>query len=172
MYTFEQHIHNYAVWTAARASQRGFTTTRKIKTAIESTSLQQFVKKSPNVNSSKFESLHRQWAKELMVSLKKQKVNSTLITYGRVAKIIAIYLKTSVIIRDNASKKLCSIIHPPIDFIFLKNISKQSALKDLKNHKWTKLNEKQYWDICNRIKNEFNYFNWRLEEYWSPELAI
>jgi hypothetical protein len=172
LYTFHQHIHNYAVWTAARASQRGFTTTRKIKVAIESTDLQQFAINSPNISSKQFDELHKQWARQIIKSLKKQNVNASLVTYGRAAKIIAIYLKTAVIIRDKAKSKICDIIHPPIDFIFITAISKRVSLKEIKNNKWTKLNEKEYWSLCSKIKNEFSFFNWKLEEFWTPELAV
>lgn len=41
-YTFEDHLHNFAVWTSARAVQRGFTTTKNIKEVIEQTQLRAF----------------------------------------------------------------------------------------------------------------------------------
>ncbi|MBK6447178.1 MAG: hypothetical protein IPF81_18330 [Bacteroidetes bacterium] len=39
-YSFAEHVHRFAVWTAARAVQRNFTTTENIRKAIEQTELQ------------------------------------------------------------------------------------------------------------------------------------
>ena len=41
-YDIQEHIHRYAVWTAARASQRNFTTTANIRRAIEESGLRDF----------------------------------------------------------------------------------------------------------------------------------
>jgi len=40
--------------------------------------------------------------------------------YGRVSKIIAIYLKTSVVINSDPSAEHLQFIHPPIDRTILK----------------------------------------------------
>jgi hypothetical protein len=34
-YTIDIHRHNFAVWAAARAAQRGFTTVENLKAALE-----------------------------------------------------------------------------------------------------------------------------------------
>jgi hypothetical protein len=41
-YTFNDHRHNYAVWTAARAVSRNFTSTANVKLAIEACGLRHF----------------------------------------------------------------------------------------------------------------------------------
>ena len=44
-YTFIDHLHNYSVWTAARAVQRGYTTTKNISAAIDKTELSKLAEK-------------------------------------------------------------------------------------------------------------------------------
>jgi hypothetical protein len=51
MYTFTTHLRNYAVWTASRAAQRGFTKTEDIAAAINETELRKLAEgKLPNIN--------------------------------------------------------------------------------------------------------------------------
>lgn len=42
-------------------------------------------------------------------------------------------------------------------------------LKDLKNERWTNLNEADYWELVSKIKPHFKKFDWTLEMYWAPE---
>src|SRR5664279_758146 len=96
LYNFNQHRHNYAVWTAARAVQRNFTKTENIKVAVESSPLQSFAEDNLTYTAEGFEAFHRDCSHELINSF--QKSWGIEASYGRVAKIISIYLKTSVIL--------------------------------------------------------------------------
>lgn len=95
-YNFNQHKHLFAVWTAARASQRGFTTTLNIKQAIEHSTLQQFSESCEEISKEDYETFHRQCCYQLINNL--NEFSNKIVNYGRVAKIISVYLKTSVII--------------------------------------------------------------------------
>lgn len=170
-YSFEQHIHNYAVWTAARASQRGLTSTRKIREAIESSGLRRFAEsanglKRSSFSESNFNRFHKQTANQLIRNLHKAGIRSA--SYGRAAKIIAIYLKTSVILRSK-NKYILGLIHPPIDADVLKSLSRHNISKGLNSIKWTKMNEVQYWDLYKEVKAKTGSFDWSLEKYWNPE---
>jgi len=68
-YTFIDHLHNYAIWTAARASQRGFTTTNNIRAAIEMTGLKDFSIKKRKVSSKDFDIFHRKTARIIIDTL-------------------------------------------------------------------------------------------------------
>jgi hypothetical protein len=167
-YNINEHIHLYAVWTAARAVQRGFVKTEKIKIAIESSDLRRFAERPVVASPRAYQLLHRKWATQLLLSFKAQKVEVRKLTYGRMAKIIAVYLKTAVIIPSKGKTSVCKIIHPPIDAILLKRISKEPNCERFKFHRWTSLNETAYWELCKDIEQSFGYFDWRLEKYWSP----
>ena len=96
----------------------------------------------------------------------------------RAAKLVAIYLKSMIVCGPDAGSKLAHIAHPPIDSILLKNISeninkydKFRCLRDGKIGKlsWTKLNEKQYFDLINTFRRFLNGSTpfWHLEKFWT-----
>ena len=166
-YSFKQHLHNYSVWTAARAVQRGFTTTRNIKIAIEKSDLQQFCELNFCKDVAEFEGFHRKCANQIMETFDDLDVRNA--TYGRASKIIAIYLKTAIVIPSKGECILSEFIHPPIDNILLSNLKKDNILSNYEP--WTTLSESKYWELCKRIKGSVTNFNWTLEEYWRPELG-
>jgi hypothetical protein len=166
-YTFANHLHNYAVWTAARAVQRDFTTTANISQAIANTDLHRF--EDLDINSEeKFKEFHIRCATQLITTLTELKAKAP--TYGRAAKIISIYLKTTVILKEQGEGKLSNLIHPPIDGILLKAIAKNKKRRDMLEKGWTKLDEKDYWILADKLREIFGEFNWKLEEHWKPEL--
>ncbi len=168
-YNFNEHKHNYAVWTAARAVQRNFTTTLKIKKAIEVSDLRKFSEDETNYTVEDFDIFHKECANQIINAFKKNGLEE--VSYGRAAKIISIYLKTSVILNSKGENGKSEIIHPPIDSILLNNISKEfPELKELQSIRWTKLDEPKYWELVSKLKTFFVDFNWKLEEFWKPEL--
>ena len=164
-YSFTDHIHNFAVWTAARAVQRNFTSTKNIRTAIESTSLKELIDMNEEISESQFDLFHRQTAKKIISSLASLKVKAS---YGQVAKIIAIYIKTGVIIRNLGRGAISKVAHPPIDRILLKNLNKEYKMYEFKDLRWTQLNEDKYFTLIQELRKlDFEYF-WKIEEYWNP----
>ena len=132
MYTFNEHKHRYALWTAARAVQRSFTTTEVICKAIEQTSLRPFAESSETIHPEQFDKLHDAWCTQLMEAIPEPKCS-----YGRAAKMIAIYLKTAVILPRQGEGSTCEVIHPPIDRVLLSALSKVDGLQSLRKHNWT-----------------------------------
>lgn len=167
-YSIIKHKHNFAIWTAARAVQRGYTSTKIIGKAIEDSGLPSLAKQF-NINSqAEFDDKHKEIANQIINSLKDQ---IGLCSYGRAAKIIAIYLKTFVILDQSIIDKGVQFIHPPIDSILLKNLHKERD-KSLKLNKyiWTKLEEAEYFELIEKLKTilpEGKPF-WYLEKDWSP----
>lgn len=162
-YTFENHLHNYACWTAARAVQRNFTNTPNIIRAIETSALMQL--DSLKVNSSEeYDVFHRKCCNQLIDYLKTE--CNIEATYGRAAKIVAIYLKTAVIVRYSGKGKLAEVAHPPIDRILLTNLRKKfnGIVPDKTN--WTELDEDSYFDLITKIRILPLKSFWKLEEYW------
>jgi hypothetical protein len=166
-YSFSQHKHNYAVWTAARAVQRRFTSTAKIQKAINASDLQQFAESNDSITDADFEAFHRTCANQTIDALNAEGITNA--SYGRAAKIISIYLKTSVILPNLGKCKRSGIIHPPIDSILLNNLSEATNNKNIKSKPWTKLSESDYWALVAEIKAIPKLFNWTLEEYWQLE---
>jgi len=166
-YSIHNHIHNFAVWTAARASQIGLTTTENIKHAIEQTELQAFSNSEKIITPDAFDAFHRETANKLIAHLKPYRKK---MSYGIAAKIIAIYLKCSVIIRNSGEGNLAKIIHPPIDNILLTNIHKKDKYKPLGlgTYKWTQLDEETYFQVIVKLRSlDYDHF-WEVERFWTP----
>jgi hypothetical protein len=166
-YSFQEHIHNYAVWTAARATQRKFTTTAKIKRAIEGSALREFSETGKCDSQDAYDTFHRRCAHQLIDGFDDSLRDKA--TYGIAAKIIAVYLKTALIIPSGGENTISQLIHPPIDRILLTNLSREHNIKQLCVKGWTALTENEYWELCKRIQENELPFNWTLERYWHPE---
>lgn len=164
-YTFERHLHNYACWTAARAVQRNFTNTPNIIRAIEHSDLMQL--ENLKVNSSEeYDVFHRKCCNQLIDYFKKEYDLKTT-TYGRAAKIVAIYLKTAVIVRYSGEGKLAEVAHPPIDRILLSNLRiKKSFLGIEYKTNWTELDEIQYFALIAKLRTLPLEKFWQIEEFW------
>lgn len=127
MYDFNQHKHNFSVWTVARAVQRGFSTTSLIKKAIEASDLREYAENDSS-DESDFKNFHSECAKQLIDFLENN-LNRE-VTYGRASKIISVYLKTSVIMFNKGECIKSKFIHPPIDRILLNRIADEEKLKE------------------------------------------
>jgi len=174
-YTINDHKHNFAIWTSARAVQRNFTTTKIIGNAINNSNLQEEVIEliKSNVTSEKFDKWHNIIAERLIANFPMQdgKPNNL---YGRVAKIIAIYIKTYHIF-ENPTSSLSKVAHPPIDRILLSNLfNKNKAWKifNVQKTAWTNIDRNKYFEIIDALRNiqsenNFEYF-WMVEYFWNP----
>lgn len=168
-YSFEEHKHRFAVWTAARAVQRSFTKTRIISDVISETGLRSTSNAMGNFSQSEFDEFHRTCCNDLAARFKQRDIDCS---YGRAAKIVSIYLKTKLIVSGDIGSPLASIIHPPIDSILLKNLAKQDkypGLGELAGRTWTNFDHTEYWSVVNLIRRSIGFFDWRLEEFWLPE---
>jgi hypothetical protein len=172
-YTFEEHIHRYAVWTAARAVNRDFAKTEVIRKAIEKSGMLKAYLDNPLTDSQEYESWHGKCATSLVRSFKSVGIECA---FGRAAKIIAIYLKTAVILPNRGRGSVCKAIFPPIDSILLKALlSDPEILKKLKREDkelirdvtWTKLDKSGYTKLKRAISC-YASFDWTLEIYWQP----
>jgi hypothetical protein len=168
-YTFTDHIHNFAVWTAARAVQRNFTNTGNIKSAIEKAELRLLIDSREIWTNEQFDIYHQGKANIIITSLKVGgKALEIKATYGRAAKIIAIYIKTVAVIRYSGVGNLAKIAHPPIDRILLTKAHKDHQNLGLDKINWTQLSEIEYFDLIGKLRTlRFENF-WEIEKYWSP----
>jgi hypothetical protein len=168
-YDLKEHKHRYAIWTAARAVQRSFTTTSNISFVINNTSLRDFAQNVNKLDQTKFDQLHMEWCQAIIKGFDNLNIPAS---YGRAAKIVAIYLKTSLIISSDLESNYHKFIHPPIDRILLTNLPNEDPLKEIRTIRWTTLDQNDYWDMVKKLREYYNYFDWRLEILWKPELEI
>lgn len=166
-YTTHQHRHNFYVWAAARASQRGFATVPVLRAALEDSGVEKFAKRPMKLGA--FDELHRRWCCSIRASLKSSGIGG--VPYGRAAKLANVYLKGMIVLSDTDCKA-AAIIHPPVDRILLRNIAADVSVDG--NHRkfcrginWTQLDEGEYFDLI-FILREINGDEpfWKIERYW------
>ncbi len=169
-YSYYKHLHNYAVWTAARAAQRGFTTTKNIKFAIESTELRNLLEGDKVIlDSEAFDEFHTKSCEQIIAKLNNlSEIDKSKLTFGRAAKIVNIYIKTVIVI-PNPGSPLSHIAHPPIDRILLMGLQDGLKMK-FDNISWTGFNQEAYSKIIAQCK-ELGYGTtlpfWSIEKYWN-----
>src|SRR5437660_689092 len=97
-YDLAEHRHRFAVWAAARAAQRGFTTVSNLRAAVEDCGVREFLRTCDpeSIDAEAFEQHHRAWCGKIISRLSDAGVKNP--TYGRAAKLIGVYLKSMVIL--------------------------------------------------------------------------
>jgi hypothetical protein len=178
-YSIDEHRHRFAVWTAAAAVRRGFsgTTPDRVSRAIEASGLRLVAFADPSVwptDTRQLDMLHENWAHSIRASLEAEGVSCS---YGRAAKMIAVYLKATVILRVPISQEFAKLIHPPIDRALLQALSSDSKFaaddRELwRRTAWTTLDEDQYFRLIEtfRVNGRDRPGFWQVERYWRPEI--
>jgi len=173
-YDLFEHRHRFSVWAAARATQRGFTSVENLRDALENCGIANFLRNPDALTTDQpaFKEQHKIWCRSIVDFLRHRDIAK--VTYGRAAKLVAIYLKSMVILGTSANTTLASVAHPPIDRILLQNLSRATEIHS--QHKtrfrtinWTELDEQSYYDLisdlrgCLRADEPF----WSLERFWT-----
>jgi hypothetical protein len=172
-YNLFEHRHRFAVWAAARAAQRGFASIKILRAALESTDIRRFVQKPDalDADDAAFEGHHRRWCTALMKRLQNDRVAN--VSYGRVAKLIAVYLKAMIVVGPHARSSLARVAHPPIDRILLRNLASVSANSQhqakWRATNWTTLNERSYYVLIGELRGLLAKHDpfWEIERYWT-----
>ena len=172
-YNLFQHKHNFSVWAGARASQRGFTNVENLKNALEQCGVVEYLRNNNlYVETKAFNALHEQWCDSIVNYLTQRKIEK--VTFGRAAKLLAVYLKSMIVVGGHADSLLAKVAHPPIDRILLKNLSKSKVINPsvktkLQNINWTELNKKDYYILVRQLKSCLNSDEpfWHIEKYWT-----
>ncbi|MFH0957458.1 MAG: hypothetical protein V1897_02025 [Pseudomonadota bacterium] len=118
-YSHFQHRHNFAVWCAARAVQRGFVKSPVLKDALEKSGVVEFIKNNEgrSLSQDNFDKRHETWCESILQTWEKDKIKGA--SYGRAAKLLAVYIKSMIVVQ-NDQNKLSDVAHPPIDRIILR----------------------------------------------------
>jgi len=174
-YDLSEHRHRFAVWAAARAAQRGFTTVKNLRDALEATNIRSVLADPKTLQSlpADFDALHRRWCSDICACLSDRQVPQT--TYGRAAKLVAVYLKATVIMGSGCDTPLGRSVHPPIDRILLQALASSNRITS--PHKaawrvisWTRLDVAAYEELVGQIRAVIpaDAPFWMIEEYWEP----
>lgn len=176
-YTIEEHRHRFAVWTAARAVSRGFVGTECVERAIRSCKIREYVEaydESP-LTTDQYRDLHVEWCRRIREYWARScGIPRGKATYGRAAKVVAVYLKTVKVIVDPWSP-LSLVAHPPIDETLLVSVSNlevwdKKKKNQLASTKWTKLKRKAYLDLVDDLRAALpiDVPFWCIESCWQP----
>lgn len=173
-YTLEEHRHRFAVWAAARAAQRGFRKVGVLREALEATGLRTFLANPKNYGASaaQFDAAHREWCRTICQHLGRH--SAAGVTFGRAAKLVAVYIKTVVIMGEHWDSALGRNAHPPIDRRLLQVLSKETDDAVLRRQwagtSWTRLGEDEYYRLVDRLRHSFCRDTpfWMLERHWQP----
>jgi len=174
-YDHFEHRHRFAVWAAARAAQRAFARVEVLRDALEQTDIRQFVadRGSLVTTGEEFDPLHSKWCNAIVGHLSRQGVPNA--TYGRAAKLVAVYLKSMIVLGEHAASSLARVAHPPIDRILLRTMATSAEVES--RHKarwrrvaWTTLDEAGYFELLQQLRETLPPESpwWRLEQYWTP----
>ncbi len=170
-YSHFQHRHNFAVWCGARGVQRGFAKSRILKEAIEMSGVVEFIRNNgaKGLSQHEFDEHHENWCKAIMGFWEKNKVGGA--SYGRAAKLLAVYLKSMIVVHDNPIG-LADVAHPPIDRMILQNIWKDKNINHphkryWKYINWTQLDGPSYKQLIADFRQVYEGKPfWFIEKYW------
>ena len=148
----------------------------KLVRAIEEcgvrTSVRPSVQWSPDA--AEFDRAHAGWCRHIVASLREGDLPQTAATFGRAAKLIAIYLKSMVVLAGRHETPLGRTLHPPIDSILLTALAddEDAGFRDASRQlwrrtRWTKLDETDYAEIIQSMRAErLDDPFWGIERYW------
>lgn len=173
-YTIQTHRHRFAVWTSARAVARNFTSTTQIKKAIEFAGLRTFVESGNGFSSQdSFDVWHSQTCSDILQYWINEPVDAKIKnpSFGRAAKVVAIYLKTMIGLGEVDAHPMQKWMHPPIDRILLDNMRTELGYKVIDLPNWTQLDSDDYADVLSKIStwmkdNRPKKHLWEAEEFW------
>jgi len=97
------------------------------------------------------------------------------VTYGRAAKLIAVYLKALVMMGDGWNSLLGQHMHPPIDRILPSSLAASKRITSpyqtgWRSISWTRLNETRYDELISQLRTAIpdGAPFWTIEEFWQP----
>ena len=172
-YSLQEHLHQYAVWTAARAASISRFSNTEISGFIHAIELRKEVDQLANTQTLD-RSYYRDWftqiTDKLLVLMNDDKVAGDKfrnISFGVAAKVISIYIKTYHILPNKGEGALSALAYPPIDSILLAN--KELAREvSIRTTTWSKFEKADYFEVLDKLETHTTgHPFWKLEAYWS-----
>jgi hypothetical protein len=174
-YDIEEHRHRFAAWAAARATQRGLTSVEHLCQALNSSGLRKFLAKcdTKSVDETAFDRHHGKWCRAIVRYLRNAGIKPKHVTFGRAAKLVAVYLKSMIVLGPGFGSALCRVAHPPIDSILLFNLTRSPEVVSPHKHewaalRWTSLEEPGYYRLIKQLRDILAPGEpfWMLERFW------
>ena len=177
-YDLFEHRHRYAVWAAARATQRGWSGAKTpiLVKGIEASGVVEVVRADHlewPTTADDFDRAHRRWCETLMATLDESGVED--VTFGRAAKLIAIYIKSMIIVGGHHESPFARVAAPPIDEILLRSLAADRTFdrghrRLWRTTKWTKMTAGEHAAIISSFRSEGldRPVFWMIERYWKP----
>lgn len=172
-YTVEKHRHRFAAWAAARAAQRGWLPSDRLIAALEVSGAPNAVRQEPSqwpATPVEVDAAHRRWAAALLDQLGG---SSDANTYGRAAKLLAIYLKITVVLAGHEQTAFGRALHPPIDALLLRSLAGDDRFAPKvralwRGTRWTQLDESRYFQLIESLRAAglAQPAFWAIESYW------
>lgn len=177
IYDLAEHRHRFAVWAAARASQRGFTaaTVEILRDALEATDIRGVLTTPATLQlqALDFETLHRRWCSSICSTLSQRQIAK--VTYGRAAKLVAVYLKATVLMGEGCNTPFGQTMHPPIDRTLLQHLASSARVAsphkaEWRSVNWTHLTESAYYRLIGQLREVIPADRpfWVIEQHWQP----
>lgn len=171
-YGLDRYSHDFALWAAARASQRGArgAATEVLARAFHVAGLRTALSDAMSRiwNAELIDRAHKGWCESFLAALPE----GVEFTHGSAAKFIAIYLKVTVVIRGLAEgSSFVKHLHPPIDAVLLQRVPERTRREAglRRTDKWTKFDCVRYQMAIATVRAAFNVTElWRAEEWWNP----
>lgn len=164
---YNQLVHEYSIWTSARASQRGFCSIKQIAIAINKSNLYSFSRQLMEDYDEDFISRHKKVCESLINELSHETRKGA--TWGRAAKIVNVYLKTAVVLPSRGTAP--NDIHPPIDSRLLKQLKRLGIVESIPKA-WSKMSEVEYDSVIESLKKDSRYEQlWMYDRLWKSYSA-
>jgi len=178
-YDLREHRHRFAVWAAARASQRGFTTVKNLRDALQATDIRKVLldPQTLQLSAVQFTVQHHKWCSSICSTLTQRQIGN--VKYGRAAKLVAVYLKATVIMGDGWNSSFGRNAHPPIDRILLRSLASSDRITSphqaaWRSINWTQLDQDSYDELIGQLRDAIpdEAPFWTIEEYWQPSDSV
>jgi hypothetical protein len=172
-YTFEEHSHRYACWTAARSASISRFSNIEIAGFIQRISLRLKLEKlRAQKNVAHWQ--YKNWFIENVRLLKEEMETNSVripakhrkISFGIAAKVMSVYVKTYEVITSKGRSNLSQVAFPPIDRFLLSGLT--GGVRGLQIKPWSQLQEKEFLLLIEKLRSYVgdNPF-WTIEENWN-----
>ncbi len=98
-------------------------------------------------------------------------------TNGRAAKLVAVYLKSRVLLGERWDSRFAFNMHPPVDRILLQALAASKSITSYhqpawRSANWTQLDQAGYEQLIEQLRAVVppNQPFWTIEEYWAVRL--
>ncbi|MEE9277985.1 MAG: hypothetical protein V3V06_06200 [Dehalococcoidia bacterium] len=176
-YDVVEHRRRFAVWAAARAAQRGWESTTVLRDALERCGVVEVVgagQRGWPKRRDDADEIQDEWRRRIRTALRRRKVAGA--AYGRAAKLLAVYLKVTVVLGSGRESAFARLLHPPIDRNLLSRLARCESFPGEERRywnsiRWTKLNRRQYGALIQSLRDHGldDPAFWMIERFWQPE---